>query len=428
MSTNVAKPIDLPGDTSAPDSGSRNRRGRLNRVSAAVLIALGLAFVLAVQAATGLSASPSDAGADGARLGGDFPAFYAAGQIVLDGDFDELYLAERQQAEQRDLGVNGYLAFAYPPHVAVAYAPLAALSFRAAYAIHTLVMVAALIGALALLRKPVPLIADYWLPAIAATLAFYPLFRAVGGGQNTAISVLIIAVVWRALSDDAEVLAGFAAGLLLFRPQYAIPLICLFIVGRHGQAAVASLVVGLTTWGATTTFMGEDWFLRWIDQVLPFVEADAEVNAKNSISLIGFFQAMLGHDSTIALSIGLVGAVSVAGVLAWFWRAEHEFTIEQRMGVTAVGILLISPHTMFYDAGLLVIAAAGVLAAPIVDTQPLGSLDRRVKMLAILWFSVLVHPLFLTFSPATPLAVVVLGVFGVMAYDLHTSRPALVRA
>ena len=63
-------------------------------------------------------------------------------------------------------------------------------------------MAGALVGALALLRKPVPIIGQYWLPSIAASLAFYPVFRAVGGGQNTAITVLLIAAVWRFLDDD----------------------------------------------------------------------------------------------------------------------------------------------------------------------------------------------------------------------------------
>ena len=38
------------------------------------------------------------------RLGGDYPAFFGAGQIVSDGDWEEVYSAERQQAGVHQAG------------------------------------------------------------------------------------------------------------------------------------------------------------------------------------------------------------------------------------------------------------------------------------------------------------------------------------
>ena len=96
-----------PADGDADTAGGH--RGRADRLAKAVLVALALAFVMAVVDGAGLGGSGG-----GARLGGDYPAFHAAGSIVLDGELAELYDADRQQAAQTDLGVDGYLAFAFP--------------------------------------------------------------------------------------------------------------------------------------------------------------------------------------------------------------------------------------------------------------------------------------------------------------------------
>ena len=129
---------------------------RIARASRAVLLALSVAVGLAVIAAAGLGTNSADsASSEGSRLGGDFPAFYAAGSIVRSGDIDSLYDPARQLVEQSELGLDGYLAFAYPPHVAVAYAPLSALPFRYAYLVHTVLMAVAFAVALHVLSVPV---------------------------------------------------------------------------------------------------------------------------------------------------------------------------------------------------------------------------------------------------------------------------------
>ena len=90
-----------------------------------------------------------------AGSGGDFPAFYGAARIVADGEIADLYDVEVQTEAQADLwGPDdpGVLYFAYPPHVAAAYGPLASLSYPVAYALHTLMMSAFVLAALALAK------------------------------------------------------------------------------------------------------------------------------------------------------------------------------------------------------------------------------------------------------------------------------------
>src|SRR5207253_10329527 len=92
----------------------------------------------------------------------------------------------RAQAEFFPDQPGGWLTFPYPPFVAAAYVPLTLFSFKTAYALHSLIMAACCVAALALLLPALPRLRGSFLPCAAATLTFYPMVRAVMGGQNTA--------------------------------------------------------------------------------------------------------------------------------------------------------------------------------------------------------------------------------------------------
>lgn len=382
--------------------------GRIQRLSGATILAIVIAVAMAtyIGAGIGETVDASTAGVDGPRLGGDYPAFYGAGSIFWDGDFDLLYDADRQELAQAGLGLDGYLAFAYPPHVAAAYAPLGALPFQLSYFIHTALMAGAFVGALWMLSPVSPLLARWRIPLVAAGLTFYPLGVAIGGGQNASLTVLGLAAVWRGLHDDRQWLAGLAAGLMMYRPQYALAIIGLMFLSRHWQAVIWALATTVTTWSATAAILGVNWVPEWLDTVLPFVERDADVNADNSISALGFFQAAFSVDSTFALIIGAAIAVSVIATLMFLWAQPDRFTLGNRMGALAIGILLISPHTNFYDAATLVIAAIAILARNTRETAP-------TALLAIGWIAMLIHPL-TEGVRATPLALVIFASFVAM--------------
>lgn len=412
MSTQVSPrevaPEQVPPIVDPPRSELELRVARLAR---AVLVALAVAVIVASISGAGLGSADGSSTSDG-RLGGDFPAFYAAGSIVYAGDVDELYDPARQEFEQLELGIDGYLAFAYPPHVAAAYAPLAALDFQAAYLVHTVFMALCFVGALMVLSRHVRLLVRWRWPLLAAGFTFYPLFTAVGGGQNAPLTMLLLALVWRGVQDDRPALMGIAAGLLLYRPQYALPVIGLLLLSRQGRAVAWATLVGALTWATTALLLGVGWVTTWFDQVIPFVERDAEVNAPNSISILGFLQAAWGADVTAAVAVGAVLAAGVVLVLMWLWANPSRFSIDSRMGALAIGVTLISPHTMFYDASLVVLAGIALLAAA--DRAPEAVAHQvaigRTKVIALVWAAALLHVVSDGFG-ATPLALVVVACF-----------------
>ena len=172
-------------------------------------------------------------------------------------------------------------------------------------------------------------------------------------------------------------------------------------------------------YAVNVALLGWNWVGTWLEQVGPFLETDAEVNAANSISTVGFLQAVLGVDSPVAVVLGGTVTAAIVFLLAWVWW-QGRLDLGARMALTAIGIVLLSPHAMFYDAGLLAIT---VLV--LVDRGHLGG-----RAVAALWVLTLLHVTKTVFD-ATPMALVVLALLGYAIARLQpaplTSRPTLAR-
>src|SRR5512143_1851970 len=113
-----------------------------------MLLGLSIGFIIAILSGDG-------AGTLTGRLGGDYPAFYGAGRIMAQGDWNELYTPDRLISAQRDLlpdSADQYVCFPYPPYVALFYWPLSLLNYRLSFAIHTLLMVGVLLLTVHIIR------------------------------------------------------------------------------------------------------------------------------------------------------------------------------------------------------------------------------------------------------------------------------------
>ncbi len=325
---------------------------RIRLYARALLIPLALPLVIAVLSADGSSMITG-------RLGGDLPAFYGAGRIVEQGQTEQLYDWETQA--QAEAGLFGddedvFQVFAYPPFVAHAYSALARLPYALAYAVHTALMCSAVAATVMILRRVLPRVDRWPLEAFAVALSFYPLYRAVTGGQNSAVTLLILAAVYWALSRERHVLAGLIGGLLLFKPQLALPVIGLLALKNwRSLGGVATTAAGYWLWGAWLG--GAGWIGWWVENIETFNSVDQEVNGANSINLVGFAERFLGAGSVAAHAVGGVLAAATTVALMWVWW-NRRVPLDLQMAAMVCGMLLIPLHVMFYDAGLLVLPFA----------------------------------------------------------------------
>ena len=327
-------------------SGVTRQSLRLRRWSFAVLLGLGIGFGVFIGTSHGVRAI------NGGRVGGDFPAFYGAGALVRDGQGAWLYDREKQRQVQQEYlpgHPGGWIDFAYPPFVALLFVPLALFSFKTAFSIYSLAQVCACIGAVQLTGTVSPRVRENRVVAAAVALSFYPLMRSVLGGQNTGFSLLCAVGLAVSLCRSRDFPAGLWAAAWLFKPQLALPTI-LLAGARRRWRFWAAVALGTVAWyGLGALVDGYAWPVRWWREgVLPFAQADVAFDVANGISL---------REVGLRLGVGpLATGLSVLcfGTAAWrCWSGKGSMVSLTATAIVAT--LLVSPHTLFYDAGLLLL-------------------------------------------------------------------------
>src|SRR6185369_1312226 len=327
-------PAKPPTGTPAVDCGW------LGRMAPRVVIAgLVAGWALAVASGFGDEKAP-------AAWGGDYPAFHMAGKIALDGRLAELYDFDVQESYEQGMPRDGLLPFLYPPFVAAFYAPLAMLPYRAAYALFTLIAFASIAASLVLLR---PLSAtirrDPWL-AGALVLAFYPMFRAVLGGQNTALTLLILCGMWRLLHDGRDVAAGLLLGVLAYKPQLLVPVAGVVLLAGRFRVATGAAASAVVLFVASGFLAGWDWPQKWMQMLGDYAGPDRRFNLHASISL-GQLTDLYGWERGWMVLSGLLSLW-----VAWVALAKGKRDLPAVLAIGMTASLLIAPHALYYDAGI----------------------------------------------------------------------------
>ncbi len=291
------------------------------------------------------------------RLGGDYPSFYGAGSIVRDGDWDQLYSGERQQLEQAGLidDVGGYLYFSYPPFVAAVYGQFVGFGYQWSFLLHTLLLGLALAGAVRLLW---PWLQHMGLPPVAVTviaLGFYPVLRAIPGGQNTTFSLLLVAAALRLDHEDQSVAAGFVAAMLLYKPQFGVVLVALLLVARRWRMLAGWLAGAASLYAISAMLMGGEWVRDWWAQAGAFRDLNLDANGANFVSFPGFLENVLGLGSGLAWAVGYGLAALVGGLVAFYWWKNPNDLALQRWTLAAAAVVVAAPQTLYYDTGLLLL-------------------------------------------------------------------------
>jgi len=344
---------------SSPDSRSAVTHGpadawlsapRTTRLAVAILLGLGLGFAVFVGTSRDLRTL------NGGRLGGDYPAFYAAGRMLNAGHPEQIYSVPAQEKAQQDLfppTQQGWLLFPYPPHFAVFYQPFALLPFVSSYVVYTLLMAACCALAIRLVAPAAPWCQrnqTFW---VAMALIFYPLFRAVTGGQNTALSLLCAAGTAASLRTGRHHLAGVCLAAWLFKPQLALLATALLIVGGHAAVLPAFAAAAGVVYAVGAVVGGLAWPLWWYqDGIKGYMPANMAIDGERGLSLREL-TTTLGHPELFVPALALLAIVACIVI--------HRFkppALSLVSGATAVA-LLASPHTMYYDGGL---ALLGIVA------------------------------------------------------------------
>jgi len=313
-----------------------------------ITIALGLALLLAAVLYLAFG------GPEGSSVQrGDFPAFYAAAEIVWTGQTADLYDHELQKEIQNrhwpDFAGQFYI-FAYPPFFAQLLSPLAALSPLTAKAAASAILFFFLLGALVLARETSPFFRAHFLFSLLYLLTLVPVGGSIVGVQNTALSILCFALVYWAMQTERPLLTGLAASLLLYKPQFGM-LLFLFLLARRRAPELLGWGIGalsLYLLGALT--LGFSWPLAWLTHATEFGDMNFTINDQNMISLAGMlywaFAQLFGNGARILPWAYLLSAVLLLLSIRYIQLREARFILAPYL------ILFLSPQTLFYDLGI----------------------------------------------------------------------------
>jgi hypothetical protein len=344
------------------------------------------------------------------QLGGDFPAFYAAGSIVADAGYQDLYELEVQRAAQRGLLENedGVLFFAYPPFVATGYSWLAPLGYRGAYVLQMALMAAAAVASVLLLRPMSSIVRRFPVAVIAVAVLFQPLLASLIGGQNTALTMLLVAGAARAEFSGHPATAGIAIGLLAYKPQYGLPLALVVALSGRWRVAVGTVAAWAALYMAGVAALGWGWVGPWWDQATAFRDTNASANGDLFISLPGFIEHLTGVGSDAGRLLGVaIGGAGLAAVI-WLWRRPF-VSAATRYAIAGLSLVLIAPQSLFYEAGI------GVVTLLLV-----ADLDGRVLRVALgAWIA---GWLYVASSPVLNTTLLVLTLLVIMALVVTVGR------
>lgn len=316
----------------------------------------------------------------GTLRGVDFLQFYAAGRLVLEGHGANLYDWERFAAMVRAAAPSNATAEylpVYPPHIALWFAPFAALPYLGALSLWVATS-AALYGlSVWLLWRFAPALRPHAVEAVLLAIAFPPLLQLLAHGQAAAPALLLLTLSWFAWRGGYPVLSGIAMGAMLYKPQFALfPGLAVALLGGTRVPMAAGVAAAVAVQAAVIgVVLGPDLPLEYVRSLM------------RAASMADVFEPkpwqMHGLNGAVVLLLGrslfskLTSAALSLGVFCLAWRAVRRTEgREVRFAIVGLSAILLNPHVYVYDLVLLGVPLA-LLASRLVrsaggDGAPLG--------------------------------------------------------
>jgi Glycosyltransferase family 87 len=355
-------------------------------------------------------------GAFGQVIAGDFIMFYSTGMIFRSNPgliFDYETQTRNQQALVAPSILPGYNPFMNPPFVAPIYSIFTYLSLHWALILWTILAISSVFLSAYWLLKLVP--SDRNNPGLSYTqlviliLSFFPFIEGLQAGQNHWLTLLLVTGIIFSMFREKWYLSGILAGLLIYKPQFVLGFIIIWLVWGKFKALVAFAAVSLAWVASFALGNGLGLYRTYLQlsQVfmdLPYIAGFPRYLLVTFYGLLTSFlpqntQPILSSLSTAILFVSAIG-------LAWLaFKLRKQAIVERIPALVAALIfpLLATPYALLHD--LVILVPAFVLWA-------IYSYSRNFLYIAI---SIYLGAFFLTFIAAlTKIAWVSLLVIGLL--------------
>ncbi len=286
----------------------------------------------------------------------DFNNLWSGGYFARIGNVDWLFDPDIYRRQMRFILGEAIpdQEWSYPPSMLLVGVPLSVLPIFPAYILWTGGTVALLHFAL----RPYQLAPlAHWAIILSPAIFINGLF-----GQNGALlAALMLAGLFHLRTHP--VFAGICFGLMTIKPQYGILLPVLLIASGNWKAFIWAAITGLLLFVLTAWAFGFDVWLKFMEFTRPMMTSIMEAPYiqpyhTNAIPVFVFARA-LGAD--IVQSYGVQAGISAVAIMLtyWYWRPSSPVSGRQRIALTCVLAILVTPYAYTYD--MVIICAAMIM-------------------------------------------------------------------
>ena len=303
----------------------------------------------------------------GQIIGGDFVVLYSTGLLYLE-DPDSIYNFDRQFQIQQELisptplpGLNPYIS---PPYVAAAYSLLSVLPLPRAFIAWTVLMIILAAGSVGIFMHILP---DEikakglgYGQCLILVLSFFPFIESLQAGQNSGLTLFLMTCLVYFSMKEKQLLSGIFAGLMIYKPQYILGFLILWVVWKNFRALAGFALIVFVWAGTVFLLSGPQLFFSYLDLskpllLLPYMEG---FPAYILVTLYGLLTTLFPQSTQAYLS-GISQAVLVACILFlafYAFKLRHKPTIERIPIITFAMLLPLfaTPYTLLHDLVILI--------------------------------------------------------------------------
>ncbi|NNE40650.1 MAG: DUF2029 domain-containing protein [Marinicaulis sp.] len=282
-----------------------------------------------------------------AVAGGDFVVFWTAAQNAFTENPGALYdmavlEADLQKAFPGDTSFS--LSWLYPPNSYLMFAPFAGAPYTTSLLIWWTGGLAAFAWMLSRLWKN--------FAAIFIALASAAVFQALITGQTGFITATLICLA-AFKPDKRPIIAGVAAGLLTFKPQFGLLIPVAYAAAGCWRAFGIAAITAVGAAAASMALFGPDLWSAFFNAI---TEHSARIQGGDlsNYKLVSPFGGLviLGLPANIALYGQLIVSAAAAVFVAFVWRRVGAWN--WRMVALCTGAVIANPYAYYYELTILI--------------------------------------------------------------------------
>jgi Glycosyltransferase family 87 len=318
----------------------------------------------------------------------DFVLYYSGAKIVNDGNGSQLYDLRLQREYQRKFGARDEerdLPFNHLPYELLALLIPVKFSFPVAHALWAAINIFLLA---VILVRLFPFLEAQHRPLFAMMLfAYFPTITALKMGQDSVITTFLLVETFVSLKRTRYAIAGGLLALGLYKPQFVLPMVGIFLLHRRWSLILGFLSTGLLLGAISLAMVGGDGLMGLFSLWLPMIQRGNVVWPELMTNLRGLVYMTLDlgglSGATNILTFGLSVLLYIVTLRLWPRSADERSELfDLRFALAVVMTALVSFHLYSYDGTLLVISLIIMLNHVLNRPRPYPA--RHVVFLVIL--------------------------------------------